>query len=111
MLNLRLKSRSGAPTLPDQPPHNLTIATTGASGALFLKNLLLTVEHDERTATVHSIASPPPLRVIADELELTGRSKLVGHLPGKASRTPNDPPTATLPAPLPTAPHPAPPLI
>src|SRR5256714_1071398 len=86
MLNLRLKSRLGAPTLPDQPPHNLTIATTGASGALFLKNLLLTVEHDERIATVNFIASDSALRVIAEELELKGRSKLVGQLLGKASR-------------------------
>src|SRR5438445_12586930 len=86
MLNLRLKSRLGAPHLPDQPPHNLTIATTGASGALFLKNLLLTVEHDERIATVNFIASDSALRVIAEELELKGRSKLVGQLLGKASR-------------------------
>src|SRR5438445_7654688 len=86
MLNLRLKSYLGAPHLPDQPPHNLTIATTGASGALFLKNLLLTVEHDERIATVNFIASDSALRVIAEELELKGRSKLVGQLLGKASR-------------------------
>jgi len=86
MLNLRLKSRWGAPTLPDQPPHNLTIATTGASGALFLKNLLLTVDRDERIATVNFIASDSALRVIAEELELRGRSKLVGQLLGKASR-------------------------
>src|SRR5438046_8965377 len=86
MLNLRLKSHLGAPTLPDRSSHNLTIATTGASGALFLKNLLLTVEHDERIATVNFIASDSALRVIAEELELKGRSKLVGQLLGKASR-------------------------
>jgi len=72
--------------LPNQPPQNLTVATTGASGALFLKNLLLTVEHDERIATVNFIASDSALRVIAEELELKGRSKLVGQLLGKASR-------------------------
>src|SRR5256884_10013961 len=86
MLNLRLKSRLGAPTLPDQPPHNLTIATTGASGALFLKHLLLTIEHDERIAIANFIASDSALRVIAEELELKGRSKLVGQLLGKPSR-------------------------
>ena len=72
--------------MPDQPPHNLTIATTGASGALFLKNLLLTVEHDERIATVNFIASDSALRVIAEELELKGRSKLLAQLLGKPSR-------------------------
>src|SRR5437588_12712107 len=86
MLNLRLKSHLGAPTLPDQPPHNLTIATTGASGALFLKNLLLTVDRDERIATVNFIASDSALRVIAEELELKGRSKLLAQLLGKPSR-------------------------
>src|SRR2546429_5321749 len=86
MLNLRLKSRLGAPTWPDQPPHNLTIATTGASGSLFLKHLLLTIEHDERIAIANFIASDSALRVIAEELELKGRSKLVGQLLGKASR-------------------------
>src|SRR5437899_12423804 len=86
MLNLRLKSHLGAPTLPDRTSHNLTIATTGASGALFLKTLLLTVERDERIATVNFIASDSALRVIAEELELKGRSKLVGQLLVKGSR-------------------------
>src|SRR5437879_12715972 len=87
MLNLRPQSSLGRTYLPDQPPQNLTIATTGASGALFLKHLLLTVEHDERIATVNFIASDSALRVIAEGLELKGRSKLVGQLLGKASRT------------------------
>src|SRR6184192_322750 len=76
----------GSTYLPDQPPQNLTIATTGASGALFLKHLLLTVEHDERIATVNFIASDSALRVIAEELELKGRSKLLAQLLGKPSR-------------------------
>ena len=66
--------------MPNHPPQNLTIATTGASGALFLKHLLLTVERDERIVTVNFIASDSALRVIAEELELKGRSKLLAQL-------------------------------
>ena len=70
----------------NQPPENLTIATTGASGAIFLTHLLLTVERDERIATVNFIASDSALRVIAEELELKGRSKLLARLLDKPSR-------------------------
>jgi flavin prenyltransferase len=86
MLNLQFQRPLGSTHLPDQPLQNLTIATTGASGALFLKHLLLTVEHDERIATVNFIASDSALRVLAEELELKGRTKLVVQLLGKASR-------------------------
>ncbi|PYX55288.1 MAG: 3-octaprenyl-4-hydroxybenzoate carboxy-lyase, partial [Acidobacteria bacterium] len=43
--------------MPSQPPQNLTIATTGASGSLFLRQFLLTVERDQRVKTVNFIAS------------------------------------------------------
>src|SRR2546426_11129525 len=86
MLNLRPQSSLGRTYLPDQPPQNLTIATNGASGSLFLKHLLLTIEHDERIAIANFIASDSALRVIAEELELKGRSKLLAQLLGKASR-------------------------
>lgn len=71
--------------MPNHPPQNLTIATTGASGAFFLKHLLLTVERDQRVTTVNFIASDSALRVMAEELELKGRSKLLAQLLGKAS--------------------------
>jgi 4-hydroxy-3-polyprenylbenzoate decarboxylase len=72
--------------LPNHPPQNLTVATTGASGALFLRQLLLAVEHDERVATVNFIASDSALRVMAEELDIRGRSNLVGRiLGGRAS--------------------------
>lgn len=64
---------------------NLTIATTGASGALFLKQLLLAVENDERIGTVNFVPSDSGLRVIAEELGITGRSDVVGQILGKAS--------------------------
>jgi flavin prenyltransferase len=73
--------------LPNHPPQNLTIATTGASGAIFLRQLLLTVEGDQRVETVNFIASDSALRVMAEELGLKGRSNLVGRiLGGRSSR-------------------------
>jgi 4-hydroxy-3-polyprenylbenzoate decarboxylase len=71
----------------NQPPKNLTIATTGASGAIFLRQLLLAVARDERVATVNFIASDSALRVMAEELDIKGRSDLVSRiLGGRASR-------------------------
>jgi 4-hydroxy-3-polyprenylbenzoate decarboxylase len=68
--------------LPNHPPKNLTVATTGASGAIFLRHFLLTVAADERIETVNFIASDSALRVMAEELDLKGRSNLVGQLLG-----------------------------
>lgn len=67
-------------------PQNLTIATTGASGAIFLRHLLLALNADARVQTVNFIASDSALRVMAEELGLRGRSNLVGQLLGHASR-------------------------
>jgi 4-hydroxy-3-polyprenylbenzoate decarboxylase len=72
--------------LPHHPPQNLTIATTGASGAIFLRHLLLAVERDERVETVNFIASDSALRVMAEELDLKGRSNLVGRILGSTAR-------------------------
>jgi flavin prenyltransferase len=78
-------SISNAPLL-GVPPSNLTVATTGASGSLFLKHLLLTLDRDSRVKKVNFIASDSGLRVLAEELGIKGRSKLVEQLLGKASR-------------------------
>lgn len=67
-------------------PSNLTIATTGASGAEFLRQMLLAVERDERVRTVNFIASENALRVIAEELELRPKNRLVEQLLGAASK-------------------------
>ncbi len=73
--------------MPNHPPQNLTVATTGASGSLFLKHFLLAVERDSRVQTVNFIASDSALRVMAEELGLRGRSNLLGQILGrKASR-------------------------
>jgi 4-hydroxy-3-polyprenylbenzoate decarboxylase len=64
------------------PPENLTVATTGASGSLFLKHLLLTVERDNRVKTVNFIASDSALRVMAEELGIEGRADLLRQVIG-----------------------------
>jgi 4-hydroxy-3-polyprenylbenzoate decarboxylase len=72
--------------LPNHPPQNLTVATTGASGSLFLRHFLLAVERDKRVQTVNFIASDSALRVMAEELGLRGRSDLVKQIIGKTAR-------------------------
>jgi 4-hydroxy-3-polyprenylbenzoate decarboxylase len=67
-------------------PENLTIAATGASGALFTRSLLSLVEGDTRVKTVNFIASNNALRVMAEELSISGRSNLVDQLLGKKSK-------------------------
>ena len=60
----------------------MTVATTGASGAIFLRHLLLAVGRDQRVTTVNFIASDSALRVMAEELNLKGRSSLVDRILG-----------------------------
>ena len=79
--------------MPNQPPQNLTIATTGASGSLFLKHFLLAVERDQRVQAVNFIASDSALRVMAEELGLRGRSNLVGQILGRGSRRDSEKPS------------------
>ncbi|HKR85972.1 MAG TPA: flavoprotein, partial [Terriglobales bacterium] len=67
------------------PPKNLTIAATGASGAVFLRHLLQLVERDPRVETVNFIASDSALRVMAEELDIRGRDNLVRQLLGTNS--------------------------
>jgi 4-hydroxy-3-polyprenylbenzoate decarboxylase len=55
----------------------LTVAMTGASGALLTRELLLLLEKDVRVERVHFIASENSLRVIAEELEISGRNDLI----------------------------------
>jgi flavin prenyltransferase len=74
----------GAITL-SLPPENLTIATTGASGSIFLKHFLLAVERDPRVKTVNFIASDGGRRVMAEELGVEGRSDLLRQIIGAPS--------------------------
>jgi flavin prenyltransferase len=68
------------------PPQNLTIATTGASGSIFLRHLLLAAERDARVEHVNFIASDSALRVMAEELGIRGRSNLVRQLLAPAQK-------------------------
>jgi flavin prenyltransferase len=63
----------------------VTVATTGASGSMFLKQLLLTLERETRVTTVNLIASDSALRVLAEELGISGRSNLVQQILGRES--------------------------
>jgi len=72
--------------LPNHPPQNLTVATTGASGGIFLRQFLQAVVLDRQIQTVNFIASDSALRVLAEELGLRGRSNLVGQILGSSMR-------------------------
>jgi flavin prenyltransferase len=65
---------------------NLTIATTGASGSIFLRHLLVLVDRDIRVQSANFIASDSALRVMAEELGLQGRNNLITQVLGHASR-------------------------
>ena len=67
-------------------PQNLTIATTGASGSIFLRHLLLAVDRDTRVQSANFVASDSALRVMAEELGLRGRKDLVTQVLGQPSR-------------------------
>ncbi len=65
---------------------NITVATTGASGAVFARELLRLLERDERVQTINFIASDNSLRVMAEELGIGGRSNLLAQLLGRESQ-------------------------
>jgi 4-hydroxy-3-polyprenylbenzoate decarboxylase len=71
-----------------QPKRSVTItlAVTGASGALFAQEMLRALEADERVGCVNFIASDSGLRVMAEELGLGGRSELLRQLLGVEAR-------------------------
>jgi flavin prenyltransferase len=64
---------------------NLTVAMTGASGAVFGQQLLLALDADRRVSRVHFIATENALRVLAEEMQLSGRNSLVEKLLGHST--------------------------
>lgn len=66
-------------------PMNLTVAMTGASGAVFGQHLLQALHVDPRVSHVHFVASENALRVLAEELRFSGRNSLVEKLLGHPS--------------------------
>jgi flavin prenyltransferase len=73
--------------LPNLPPQNLIVGTTGASGSIFLRHFLLAAGRDERVQSINFIASDSALRVLAEELGLKGRSNLVGQVLGSSNNS------------------------
>jgi 4-hydroxy-3-polyprenylbenzoate decarboxylase len=69
---------------------HLTVAITGASGAVLSRELLRALEADKRVARVHFVASENSLRVLAEELGVSGRNdlleKLLGAKPAKTTQ-------------------------
>jgi flavin prenyltransferase len=69
---------------------NLTVAATGASGAVLWREALRALESDARVARVHFVASENSLRVMAEELGISGRTnlleKLLGAVPTKITQ-------------------------
>jgi 4-hydroxy-3-polyprenylbenzoate decarboxylase len=64
---------------------NLTVAITGASGAVFGQQLLATLDADPRVTRIDFVASENALRVLAEEMQISGRNALVEKLLGRAS--------------------------
>lgn len=69
--------------------YTLTLAITGASGAVYAQAMLRALEADARVRKVNLIPSENSLRVLAEELALSGRNQLVEKLLG------DQPPTKT----------------
>jgi 4-hydroxy-3-polyprenylbenzoate decarboxylase len=64
----------------------LTLAITGASGAILAREALRALEADERVERAHLVASENSLRVLAEELGISGRNDLVEKLLGAAPK-------------------------
>jgi len=64
-------------------PRRLAVGITGASGSIFPKHLLDALERDERVGVVNLIVSDSGLRVMAEELGVSGRSELLPKLLGR----------------------------
>ena len=60
----------------------MTFAITGASGAILAREALRALEADVRVARVHFVASENALRVLAEELGISGRTNLLKKLLG-----------------------------
>ena len=65
---------------------SLTVAMTGASGAVFGRELLRALEADERVTRIHFVASENSLRVMAEELGVSGRNGLLEKLLGAETK-------------------------
>jgi 4-hydroxy-3-polyprenylbenzoate decarboxylase len=63
----------------------LTLAITGASGSVYAQQILQLLAADDRVEHIDLVASSSALRVLAEELELSGRNYLPEKLLGSSS--------------------------
>jgi len=61
-------------------------AITGASGAILCQELLRALEADDRIERIHFVASENSLRVVAEEMGVSGRTGLLEKLLGTSSK-------------------------
>jgi len=64
----------------------ITLAVTGASGSIYAAEMLRALEADARVAKVNLAVSDNALRVLAEEMQLSGRSGLAEKLLGAPSK-------------------------
>lgn len=62
--------------------HRITLAVTGASGSVYAAEMLRALAADDRVSRIHFVASESSLRVLAEELQLSGRNNLAEKLLG-----------------------------
>lgn len=86
---------------------HLTLAITAASGAIFAREALRTLEADDRVERIHFIASENSLRVLAEELNISGRNDLLEKLLGAAPRKTIQHPDANIGASIASGSHPS----
>ena len=65
---------------------NLTLGITGASGAVFAIEMMKMLEAEERVGKVNLVASDSALRVMAEEMEISGRNGLIERVLGGPSK-------------------------
>jgi len=85
----------------------LTLAITGASGAILAREALRALEADARVARVHFVASENALRVLAEELGVSGRTNLLEKLLGAAPAKTIQHADADIGAPIASGSHPS----
>ena len=61
---------------------SVTLAITGASGAIYAREMVRTLVADARVTRIHLVASESSLRVLAEELKVSGRNDLTNKLLG-----------------------------
>jgi flavin prenyltransferase len=66
-------------------PANLTLAITGASGSIYTVEMLRALVADARVTKINLVVSESALRVLAEEMEISGRNDLVERMLGARS--------------------------